>query len=134
MMERYGVDNIRKSKEFHEYMIVMGLRYSEGELPIHREYRNKVMGVTRRNVDKFQNILFNGKVDDNEVYHIDHIYSIHEGYINKIDPEIIGDIANLQLLPADINRKKSTDCWITKEELLERYQKGVTITLQQDII
>jgi hypothetical protein len=41
-------------------------------------------------------------------HHLDHICSISEGYKNKISPEIIGNIKNLQFIPWDENYKKGS--------------------------
>ena len=53
--------------------------------------------------------------------HIDHIYSIYEGFVNNIDPKIIGSIINLQTLSSTQNRAKGTFSWISKQELFEKY-------------
>lgn len=55
-------------------------------------------------------------------YHLDHIYSIYEGFINKIPPEIIGSRVNLQWLNAKENSSKKQKCGITKKELYYKYE------------
>jgi hypothetical protein len=50
-------------------------------------------------------------------YHLDHKYSIIEGFRNNIKPEIIGNIKNLEFIPWEENIKKRTKCSITIEEL-----------------
>lgn len=40
-------------------------------------------------------------------YQLDHIISIKFGYDNHINPNIIADVTNLQVIPWEINRKKS---------------------------
>lgn len=60
--------------------------------------------------------------------HADHKFSIKEGFINKIEPNIIGSQCNLELIPWRINISKKSKCSITKEELFELYKnelKGV---------
>lgn len=59
--------------------------------------------------------------DDIVQFHVDHKFSKHEGYINNIDPRIIGHVVNLQWLLAENNCSKRTDCSITKEKLLTEY-------------
>jgi hypothetical protein len=54
-----------------------------------------------------------------EIYHLDHIYSIMQGFVNEICPTIIGHACNLQILTGDENIKKSANCWISLEELNE---------------
>lgn len=51
-------------------------------------------------------------------YHLDHKYSITEGFKNKILPKIIGSMRNLEFIPCQENVKKGTRCSISLEELL----------------
>jgi hypothetical protein len=45
--------------------------------------------------------------DEQDAYHLDHIYSISEGFCNKIPPPLIGDISNLRFIPWRENVKKA---------------------------
>jgi len=54
---------------------------------------------------------------DGTEYHLDHTYSIMQGFIYSVDPKIIGHACNLQILPAVDNLTKSAECWITLDEL-----------------
>ena len=54
-------------------------------------------------------------------YHLDHKYSIVRGYYDGIQPEIIGSVVNLEILPELVNIKKGANCSITKEILMEKY-------------
>lgn len=53
----------------------------------------------------------------------DHMYSVREGFINGVDPEIIKHPANCRLMIHKENNKKNTKCSITLEELLDRIDK-----------
>jgi len=53
----------------------------------------------------------------------DHMYSVKEGFINKIDPEIIKHPANCQLLKYSENSVKKTSCSITIDELISRIKE-----------
>jgi hypothetical protein len=55
-------------------------------------------------------------------YHLDHICSIHEGFKNKIPPEVIGNIKNLRFIPAKQNMNKGYK--VTKSRLQETIRKG----------
>lgn len=57
-------------------------------------------------------------------YHLDHKYSITEGFKNKVPPKIIGCIHNLEFIPAIDNVKKGIKCSITLEELYELFGKS----------
>ena len=50
-------------------------------------------------------------------YHLDHKYSITEGFRNNVPPKVIGNIHNLEFLYYKDNCSKGTKCSITLEEL-----------------
>lgn len=121
MLKKYGVDNIFKSEYFDSLMKEMGIRYENiDEYDEFNNYRRLVKNLTektfRENYD-FLTILYLRGND----YNLDHIFSIYQGFKEKIKPEIISSIVNLQLLPEKINKSKGINCWITKEELLYLY-------------
>jgi hypothetical protein len=49
---------------------------------------------------------------------------ISVGYLNDVDPEIIGNIENLQMLPWKENITKGKNCHITLEQLNEKIQRS----------
>jgi transposase len=51
-------------------------------------------------------------------YHLDHKFSIIEGFKQGIEPKIIGGINNLEFIPWEENLKKRTKCSITINELI----------------
>jgi hypothetical protein len=52
-------------------------------------------------------------------FNIDHRFSVHEGFLKNIPPEIIGHICNLEMKPWEQNLSKWKRCDITLDELLE---------------
>lgn len=85
------------------------------------KYRAAVAKVTYRqpihllpNVEKRGHIEFGG-------WHLDHKYSVNEGFLNNVPPEIIGDICNLEMICSHQNVKKQHHCSITLAELLSEY-------------
>jgi hypothetical protein len=50
----------------------------------------------------------------------DHMYSVRDGFINKIDPEIIKHPANCQLMLHNENNSKNYNSSITIDDLIER--------------
>lgn len=54
-------------------------------------------------------------------YHLDHKYSISEGFKNNVPPKVIGSIYNLEFLLSTDNVKKGTKCSITLENLYELF-------------
>jgi hypothetical protein len=83
-----------------------------------KKYKRKVVSITKK--QPIHNLLnFNKRgvsgVDGN--YHLDHKFSIVEGFKQKISPWIIGNIINLEFIPWEENVKKRTKCSINEEEL-----------------
>ena len=58
-------------------------------------------------------------------YHIDHNLSKYDGYIQNIDPKIISNIENLEILSANDNRRKSIKSGITIDELLDKIENSI---------
>lgn len=54
---------------------------------------------------------------------LDHMYSVKEGFINKVNLEIIKHPANCRIIPHSFNNSKNTNCYISYEELLDRIKE-----------
>jgi hypothetical protein len=85
-----------------------------------KKYKFDIINITKRNLKLYGEEKFGigwesliGNVDLHEDYHIDHNYSIKEGFVNNIDPEIIGHIENLQMLTKLENCTKKAQCHIS---------------------
>lgn len=97
-----------------------------------KNYCKIVNSYTKKNlnlhgVDKFgenykERIKLNGD-------HVDHIYSKFDGFMNDIDPKIIGNIENLQLLNYRINTSKNKNSWLTLEQLYNKYNNSIYIKI-----
>ena len=85
-------------------------------------YRN-VWKITRKqDLKSLQNIEKRGHISfDKEAYHLDHKFSIIEGFVQNIPIEIIGNIVNLEMIHNKENCRKREKCSISKEELLGEY-------------
>ena len=85
-------------------------------------YKNIVNKRTRKNYSLYENTI---NKDNNErgrnKYHLDHIYSVFDGFNNNILPNIISSHINLQFLKESDNIRKSSRSDITKNELYKRY-------------
>ncbi len=72
--------------------------------------------------------LYKTMIDANSIrgkdFHLDHKYSIFEGFVNEIDYKIIGSIYNLEILECFTNLSKNIKCTITKEDLIKKYKDG----------
>lgn len=70
----------------------------------------------RRSLTKGYKTGLAGEID---AYHIDHIYSIMNGYKNKISPLVIGNIKNLRMIPWEENLSKHASSDIDKNTLFQ---------------
>jgi hypothetical protein len=138
MIDKYGADNIRKTDYFNQLMIEKGLRYKPGERAERNEYYALVAKHTKRSLNLYGDVITQDlMVDDDIVYNVDHIYSISQGFKNKIPADIIGHIVNLQVIPERINKSKGDDCWIDSHLLIERYERfksNTSISPLSDVI
>lgn len=140
VQNRYGVDNIFQyelvkrriakenpgnSKEALEKKrntrIKNGFQVPDEKLTDWECYKRKVYNVTRKTWRENKILIENheqkrGRTD----YHLDHIYSIYDGFLNDVDPEIIGNYNNLRLLYYKENCSKRVKSDITLEELYKR--------------
>lgn len=82
-------------------------------------YLYEVCKLTNYNYRKFKN-----KINPNNLqrgitdYHLDHIYSIHDGFKNNIPVYIISDVKNLRMIKYDLNLKKGKRSDISINNLL----------------
>ncbi len=83
-----------------------------------RLYRKFVCRLSKRNYNKFKNIINpNNLPIGSKKYHIDHVFSIHDGFINNINPFIISHPLNLRVLYCFENISKGSLSNISKDEL-----------------
>jgi hypothetical protein len=83
-------------------------------------YEEQVDNITRISWIKHKNLINPYKLPRGKQYELDHKFSKYEGFINKVPPEIIGHYANLEVVPKQLNRSKSSNSSISLTELYER--------------
>lgn len=54
-------------------------------------------------------------------FHLDHIYSIYDGFHTEIPPEVIGSTVNLRIISSAENLSKQRHSHHTKEDLIREY-------------
>jgi len=102
-----------------------GTKIPDAELTKFRRYYYKVYHYTRKSIKKYKDVINpdNKPIGKEKgLYNVDHIYSIFDGFINKVEAKIIGSYINLQVIPWIINLQKQRKSWITKEVLIEKYE------------
>lgn len=85
-------------------------------------YKREVQRHTRQSYSLYKEFINPSDLPiGKKSYHIDHIYSIVNGFINNIPAEIIGHYSNLQVLLGVENCRKNHRSWLTLEKLYEKY-------------
>jgi hypothetical protein len=94
---------------------------------IQRAYRNKVNYWTEKNIREYSYLL-NADILSREYWqnHVDHIFSIRDGYLFNVPAEIIGHWTNLRLIPRIQNQRKSGKSERTLEEVIALFKANVT--------
>lgn len=83
-------------------------------------YKLKVRKYTRRNdLSGLQYWNDRGRAGKVGAYHLDHKYSVAEGFRNNVLPQIIGHICNLEYIPWRKNASKVDNCSIGIDELMK---------------
>lgn len=112
-------------EKYSKILLEKGLKHSDEELGKLKSYYRKVYKYTKKSILEFSNIINpdNKPIGiGDEFFHIDHIFSIMDGFRNNIDPEIIGSYINLQTIPSKMNILKKDNSWISLNELIKNYQ------------
>ncbi len=109
-----------------EWFIKTHRKYTDEELGELACYYKDVWKYTRRAIKNYSYIINpeNKKIGNKE-YHIDHKYSISEGFKNKVSPKIIGSHVNLEILPWIENIRKNKRCSIFLAELKDSYENNI---------
>jgi len=87
-----------------------------------RLYKYRVNKITEKNYKLYQKEISKGKKRSRKS-HLDHKYSIVQGFKDNILPTVIGSKSNLEMLSAYENVTKRENCSITKEELFDGYYR-----------
>lgn len=114
---------VRKDKTFicqRCYYDSISLNLTEEEVKKFENYKKQVRALTAKNYKLNKDFINpNGLKIGKKNHHIDHKYSIHEGYKNGIDCHIIASKENLQVIPYNENLSKQSKCSISLSELID---------------
>ena len=127
LLERYGVDNAcninakSRIENAIKTKIENGLIIPDEFLSDYQKYRKQVKKLTEKTYKKYKDSInpnnFKRVTNGNIGYQLDHRYSVFNGFLNNVDPKIISNRHNLQMLEWSENRRKSKDCSISLNEL-----------------
>ena len=121
-IQKYGVDNPFKVPEIKQRLNEIAKakqKETRKTYPLSQLYYIAVREHTNKSwYEKFYEINGLGESRRNNDMHLDHIFSISEGFKQNIPPYIIGHWTNLRLIPKIENSSKGFRCHKTKDELL----------------
>ncbi len=83
------------------------------------KYKLKVNKLTKISYRRYKYIIDPKNLRGRE-YHVDHRYSIIQGFFENIDPEVISSPFNLEMKTSHDNCSKQGKCDISIDELLEK--------------
>ncbi len=98
-----------------------GLISLVSHLTEYEEYRRRITNISNRNYTKYKKIInpYNKERKRNK-YSLDHRFSVVDGFLNKIDENIISHPCNLQIITEKENMQKHSKSDITIEVLEEK--------------
>lgn len=95
-----GVDKQQAAK------ILKGIVTDPKDKSAYENYRRHVWRISNQQYKLHKNKINPGNLPRSLKYHLDHRYSIQQGWINEKSAEEIGNWANLQILEGTLNRRK----------------------------
>jgi hypothetical protein len=110
------------SEKYRLRMEELGLWIVNDLIDDFRKYRSLVARYTNESIILFGNFVENLDLRSRN-FHLDHKYSIKMGFLNDIDPKIIGSVVNFEIVPAKVNLNKKAKCSISKTQLLKNYKE-----------
>jgi hypothetical protein len=124
IMEKRYDNFIRKDKKFiceRCYYESISLNLTDEELIKIENYKRQVRALTAKNYKLYKDYINPKKLKiGKKDYHLDHKYSIYEGYRNNVDINIISAKENLEVIPYNENLSKQQRCSITLDELIQQ--------------
>lgn len=131
LKEKYGSETYNNPDKTKKTRIENNTQINDEIINEYLNYKkitvNRTMTIFRNNEDIINpEKLKRGKKE----YHIDHLFSIKQGFLENIPVEIISHPCNLHMIFYIDNLKKQDNCWISKEELLNNiiyYDKNINL-------
>ena len=130
MIEKYGVDNPSKSLDIMNKKLLTMID-NNITVPLEEQtefdiYRRNCYSFTLFNLNRYAKKKFGNDWEKERGInkkHVNHILSIKEGFENKVEPEIVGSICNLQFISGSINISKGSSSWIEVDTLRDNFKK-----------
>lgn len=115
--------SVKTRQNMCRYCYYDSIRIPFDEIELFETYSKTVRSLTRFTFNKNKNIIDPDglKELDSKNYHIDHIYSISDGFLNNIEPKVIASVNNLRVINKTENLKKGKKSNLTIEKLMDMY-------------
>lgn len=97
--------------------------YTKIEIKELEKYRANIRQLSNQNYYKYYYQINPKKLKRGYNYHLDHIFSVMEGFRRNIPPKYIANPYNLQILPKKENISKFDTCWQSEKLLYQGYAK-----------
>jgi hypothetical protein len=123
-LSNVGADGLtgyqRMQKKRISTNMASGWFINPADAPKAKLYRQKCWQITyQQPLHTLENFHLRGRAGIPNAHHIDHMVSVNFGFLNDVDPAIIGNIKNLRMIPYRENIAKGPRCSITLDELLK---------------
>ena len=119
------MDNVFKQKEVIEKNYMNGVKQGKiiprEQRDDRRKYYDAVKSFTEKNWIEYYRKINPHQIKRGDDWHLDHIYSRQQGFVNNIPPYIIGHWTNLRMISKSDNSAKSSRCDKTQEQLYEDF-------------
>lgn len=135
VLSKYGVDNVSKSPAVKDKLSSLRREYWD-EVYSHRsrstegltkeQYRHRCQQYANTQYARFKDILDPDGLRGKH-WHLDHIFSVSDGFAHDIPVEIISDITNLRIISDTENYKKHRISGKTIDQLYEDFA-GSSVT------
>jgi hypothetical protein len=136
LLERYGVSSPaflyevqrKRKRSFHDKAWEKRKNsypnLTEEDLYLLEEnYRIEVAFYSEVSVREYPESVNKKNLSRNKQNHLDHRFSVSQGFLNHVDPVIIGSPGNLELLSSRANHAKRDKCSITIDEAVEESKR-----------
>jgi len=98
--------------------------YTEEDRKNFISYRREITQLTNTNYKKYKYIINpNNLKRGRNKFHLDHIYSVIDGFNNNVDPNIIASPVNLRMLTENENIAKNGTSHMTLEQLYDLHKQ-----------
>lgn len=107
-------DKRKVGKNISDGKVKFGYAIPRENLEDFENYKRMVWNETKKhNLNLLENYNLRGRTR----YHLDHQYSIWQGFLDGVSPEIVGHFCNLKMIDYKENLSKHTKCTLSLEEL-----------------